>query len=77
MDDDDEGASCLEENSAKSSNSWRSTLFLEEKTAIFSNRSSFGRAGAAVERKGVGSGGGVNVADGVVKKKQSRQNCYV
>ena len=67
--DENEGASCVEENSAKSSNSWR--LIFLEKTAIFPNRSSFGRAGAAVERKGVGSGGGVNAIDGVAAMEKS------
>ncbi len=73
--DDDEGVSCLEENSAKSSNSLRSTLLFEEKSANF--RSSFGRAGAAVERKGDGSGGGVNATDGVAAIKKSTKQHFL
>ena len=77
---DDEDASCVDENSAKSSKSWLSTL-LEEKTVDFLNRISVGHTVASVERGGVdkkaaggGGGGEINAIDAVVANKKTRMH---
>ncbi len=74
---DDEDASCVDENSAKSSKSCLSTL-LEEKTIDFLNRISVGHTVASVERGGVdikaaggGGGGDINAIDAVVANKKT------